>query len=175
MTSLRDPRDALEDARPDAPPGLFFSRYGHWFHDGDRILHAGLAGLLDRSVVRADDGGLIVTTGRDVLPFVAEDAPVIARRVDVTPDGLRLVLSTSTEEALSWLGLGEDHRLRAPVAQGRLWALLSRTAGQTLEPLLEIDDDGRAWVIHGDHRHPVVPLVADWRQPPPSVPPVGSP
>lgn len=176
MTSLRDPRDALEDARPDAPAGLFFSRLGHWFHDGDRIFHAGLSGLLDRSVARADDDTLIVTTGRDVLPFEVEDAPLLVRRVDQASDGtVSLVLSTTASVPLTWLAMGSDDRLRAPVVEARCWALLSRNAGQALEPLLAIDDDGSAWVVAGDVRHPVVHLDATWRQPPPASPPIPGP
>lgn len=178
MASLRDPRDALEARRPDAPAGLFFSRAGHWFHDGDRIFHAGLAGLLLRSVARADDGSLIVTTGRDTLPFVSEDAPLLAQRVDVDADGFGLSLSNGRSARAGWLALGADHRLRAPVDDGLFWALLSRSAGQSLEPLLEVDDDGAAFVAVGDRRHPVVALDADWRQRAPRSPPhaaTGSP
>jgi hypothetical protein len=171
MSVLRDPRDALEERRPDAPPGLFFSRAGHWFHDGDRIFHAGLAGLLHRSVARGDDGGLIVTTGRDTLPFVSEDAPLVARRVEVDDAGLHLSLSNGREAVVSWLALGSDHRFRAAVDDGAFWALLSRPAGQAIEPLLEVDDDDAVWVRVGDRRHPVVPLDADWQRRAPTSPP----
>lgn len=185
MPSVRDPRDALEERRPDAPAGLFFSRAGHWFHDGDRIFHVGLAGLLHRSVARAtDDDALIVTTGRDTLPFVSEDAPLLAHRVDVDDDGFVLALSNGREARASWLALGSDHRLRASVDDGRFWALLSRSAGQSLEPRLELDAhddsdddgdvDGAAWVRVGDRRHPVVPFDADWRQRAPLSPPASS-
>jgi len=171
MSSLRDPRDALEERRPDAPPGLFFSRAGHWFHDGDRVFHAGLAGLLHRSVARSDDGDLIVTTGRDTLPFVSEDAPLLAHRVDVDADGFVLALSNGREARATWLALGSDHRLRAAIDDGRFWVLLGRAAGQSLEGALEVDDDGAAWVRAGDRRHPVVPVDTDWRQPAPVSPP----
>jgi hypothetical protein len=171
MPSLRDPRDALEERRPDAPAGLFFSRAGHWFHDGDRIFHAGLAGLLHRSVARADDDALIVTTGRDTLPFVSEDAPLLAHRVEVDDEGFVLALSNGREARAGWLALGSDHRLRAAVDDGRFWALLGRAAGQALEPLLDVDDDGAAFVRAGDRRHPVVPLDADWCRRAPMSPP----
>jgi hypothetical protein len=171
MSFLRDPRDALEERRPDAPPGLFFSRAGHWFHDGDRIFHAGLAGLLHRSVARADDGQLIVTTGRDTLPFVSEDAPMLAQRVEVDADGFALTLSVGREARATWLAIGSDHRLRAVIDDGRFWVLLGRSAGQSLEGALEVDDDGAAWVGAGDRRHPVVPLDTDWTLPGPVFPP----
>lgn len=175
MPVPRDPRDALEERRPDAPPGLFFSRAGHWFHDGDRVFHAGLAGLLSRSVARADDDGLVVTTGRDTLPFVSEDAPLIARRVEVDAAGIHVALSNGRETVVGWLALGSDHRFRAAVDDGAFWALLSRPAGQALEPLLEVDDDGVIRVRIGDRGHPVIPLDVDWQRRAPSSPPASAP
>jgi hypothetical protein len=97
--ALYEPREAF---RADAPPGLFYSRHGDWFHDGDWVGHAGLSALLCRSVARAEpsleapEGALIVTTGRDVLPFLSEDAPLHAHEVLIDELGLRRVdLDTS--------------------------------------------------------------------------------
>lgn len=165
MVRMRDPRDDNEENRPDAPAGLYFSRRGNWFHDGDRIFHAGLSGLLDRSVARDADGGLIVTTGHDVLPFISEDAPVMIRQVLLGAGGLWTRLSTGHDEPLpAIVAIGSDHRLRVPVAGGRWWALMSRAAGQALEPLFQVDSDEAIWIVDGDVRHRVCPLDADWRQ-----------
>ena len=149
---MRDPRDDLEDDRSDAPPGLFFSRRGNWFHDGQRIRHERLAALLSRSVDRDAGGNLVVTTGRDVLPFVAEDAPLVVRTVVVDEDGIALQLSDGSAEALAAAVVvdGAGH-MRVPVRGGRFWALLSRAARQALEPLF-VDETrlfhaGRSWKV----------------------------
>jgi hypothetical protein len=134
---MRDPRDDLEDARPDAPRGLYFSRRGNWFHDGDRVFHARLADLLSRSVARDPSGALIVTTGRDALPFTAEDAPLLVRTVVVDADAIRLSLSDGTEDALCGdVFVDARGRMRTPVRGAVFWALLSRAAQQALEPLV---------------------------------------
>lgn len=163
MRFMRDPRDDIEDRRDDVPAGLYFSRRGNWFHDGDRIFHVGLSSLLNRSVSRNAEGGLIVTTGHDVLPFVAEDAPLVVRSVERATDGEpRLLVRLSTGEVEPLVGdvfRGDDERVRVVVGGGRFWALLSRSAAQSLEPLL--DDDGH--VVFGAQRHRMVPLTGvDW-------------
>jgi hypothetical protein len=149
---MPDPRDDLEDARPDAPAGLFFSRRGNWFHDGQRVFHRRLADLLCRSVVRDDAGHLIVTTGRDAVPFVSEDAPLIVRSVSVEGDGLQLSLSDGTTAPLEGsVRVGDDGRMRVALAARRLWALLSRSAQQGLEPHLVAEDrlacGARSWGV----------------------------
>jgi hypothetical protein len=172
--ALFEPRESF---RADAPPGLFFSRDGHWFHDGDWVGHAGLSALLSRSVARgepsleAPEGALIVTTGRDVLPFLSEDAPLHARELAVDADGITLALSHGRETRVTWLAIGSDHRFRAVVEEGRFWALLSRSATHALGPHLEIDGAGRASVAALDVRHPVVVVDADWSRPASTHPP----
>ena len=115
-------------------PGLFLSKEGRWFHDGDAVKHAGLEGLLHRSIARANDGSLIVTTGKDVLPFVAEDAPFIVR----TLEGDALVLSDGTREPIPDTLLIDDvGHIRCPVKRGAYWGLMSRSATQILVALLD--------------------------------------
>ncbi len=157
---MRDPRDDMEDRRDDVPAGLYFSRRGNWFHDGDRVFHVGLSSLLNRSVSRSADGALIVTTGHDVLPFVAEDAPLVVRSVERAAGVLQLRLSTGEVEPLTGgLYRGDDNRVRVVVGNSRFWALLSRSAAQSLEPLL--DDDGD--VVFGSQRHALMLLSGvDW-------------
>jgi hypothetical protein len=172
--ALYEPREAF---RADAPPGLFYSRHGDWFHDGDWVGHAGLSALLCRSVARAEpsleapEGALIVTTGRDVLPFLSEDAPLHAHEVLIDELGLTLALSHGREARVTWLALGPDHRFRAAVEEGRFWALLSRSATHAIEPHLDLDDAGHAFVTVGDARHPIVVVDADWSRPAPMCPP----
>jgi hypothetical protein len=135
----REP-DNADGRRDDAPAGLFFSQSGHWFHDGDRIFHEGLAGLLNRSVTRADDGTLIVTTGRDRLPFVAEDAPLHIVGCVVADDTAILHTARGDAVALEVVVVGDDHRFRAPIAD--LWGLMTRGVTQQLAARLDEDDDG---------------------------------
>jgi hypothetical protein len=142
---MRDPRDDLEADRPDAPAGLFFSRRGNWFHDGQRVAHVRLADLLRRSVARDDAGQLIVTTGRDALPFVAEDAPLLVTSAVVHDGGVRLALSDGGDDDLDGDVLVDDAgRMRTVVRGGRFWALFSRAAQQALEPLV-VDEAHLAW------------------------------
>lgn len=117
--------------RPDAPRGLFLARDGTWFHDGQGVHHERLAALLHRSIARRDDGVLVVTTGVDVVPFVAEDAPYLVRTVRVLE--ATLVLSDGSEEVLaSPLHVDAAGRVRVRVKGGRFWALLSRSASQVV-------------------------------------------
>ena len=171
---MRDPRDDLEEHRRDAPPGLFLSRRGNWFHDGDRVRHERLAQLLSGSVARDAAGGLVVTTGRDTLPFVAEDAPLQVRSVEVDDDVVTLLLSDQTREALgAVVVVGAEQRLRVAVRAGAFWALLTRSAGQLLEPFFVSDEHGDAIVV-GARRWPLSsspssPAPPDWSAPPPAL------
>jgi hypothetical protein len=128
--------DGIEAVRDNAPPGLFLSRRGAWYHDGDRVKHAGLEGLLHRSIARDDAGKLLVTTGRDKLPFVAEDAPYFIRTL---VDG-RLLLSDGSVDDPRHLCIDDEGRIRASVKGGAFWALASRGAAQGLAAL--VDGDG---------------------------------
>lgn len=158
--------NGLEHRRSDAPAGLFLSRRGGWYHDGDRVGHRGLEGLLHRSIARASDGSLIVTTGRDVLPFVAEDAPVIVKTLQRTPDDLWLVLASGALEAVAGRAFTIDDagRVRTRVRDGAFWALLSRTATQVL--LEHVGDDGLIATLRGPVTLDVVGGAQDWSRPP---------
>lgn len=137
----RDPRDEIEDFRPDAPAGLFLSRKGNWFHDGQRVGHERLEALLHGAIARDAAGGLIVTTGRDVLAFVAEDAPFAV----VAVDGEFAILDDGSREVVADVVVGGDDRWRMRVKGGAFWALFSKSAAQTLERALA--DDGSALVF----------------------------
>lgn len=160
---MRDPRDDLEESRADAPAGLFLSRRANWFHDQERVRHHRLAQLLTGSISRDLHGGLVVTTGRDTLPFVAEDAPLVVLSVDVDvgADSIIVLLSDQAREELGHVVVGSDHRLRTPVRDGAFWALFTRSAAQLLEPFV----DGDAFVV-GARRWPISPLSVDWARRP---------
>jgi hypothetical protein len=170
---MPDPRDDLEPDRPDAPTGLFLSRRGNWFHDGQRVSHRRLAGLLSRSVARSADGALVVTTGRDILPFVAEDAPLMVREVRAGVAALELVLSDETTAALEGpIVVGVDGRLRTALPGRRLWAVFGRSAQQALEPWFTSEDR----VVVGARSWTVVPAMAGTRwDADPAVSDVGQP
>jgi hypothetical protein len=86
-------------------------------------------------VARDEHDRLIVTTGRDALPFVAEDAPLVVRSVVVSADAVRLLLSDGTTTDLQGpVVVGGDDRMRMPVFSRRMWASFSRTAQRALEP-----------------------------------------
>lgn len=137
--------DGREALRADAPSGLFLSRRGGWYHDGQRVRHRGLEGLLHRSIARAADGSLIVTTGRDTLAFTAEDAPVVVRTLGRDPltGDVTLELSDGTAEGVALRGFTIDDlgRVRCAVRAREFWGILSRSATQLLLEL--VDDDGR--------------------------------
>lgn len=141
--------DGFPRSRPDAPPGLFLSRHGVWYHDGDRVRHGGLEALLHRSVARGLRGDLVVTTGRDVLPFLAEDAPVMVRTVSHNNHDLLLALTDGTAEAVAQrtFYIDDSGRVRVPVRGRTFWALLSRTATQLLLGL--VDDSARVRTPRG--------------------------
>jgi hypothetical protein len=151
--------DGIEAVRKDAPPGLFLSRRGAWYHDGDRVKHAGLEGLLHRSIARDDAGKLLVTTGRDKMSFVAEDAPFFLRTL---VDG-RFLLSDGTLDDAAALTIDDDGRIRASVKGGAFWALASRGAAQGIAAL--VDADGRLRLRSGVLAlTPITPR--DWSQAP---------
>ena len=120
-------------------PGLWLSRTGDWFHDDTPVRHVRLSNLLTRSIARDDEGGLIVTTGRDRLPFCAEDAPLLVRTVEEQGGRLLMHLSNGLIEALvpdAYLCIDEEGRLRSVVAGQTFWALWSRSATQALLALM---------------------------------------
>lgn len=127
---------------------LRLSQDGRWFHDGDPIRHARLCALLDRSVAHDEQGRLIVTTGRDRLPLVSDDAPLRIKTARAGDGPLIQVVRDGREEPLtstSALCIDEDGRVRSRVTGprgGLLWALWERPAVQALMPLLEEDDEG---------------------------------
>lgn len=137
---------------------LSLDREGRWRHDGDVIRHARLAALLDRCIARDEEGRLIVTTGRDRLPFTSEDAPLRVKTARVEGGRLIQVLRDDREIPLtqdSALCMDDDGRVRTRVEGprgGLFWALWERPATQALMPLLaeervevEIVAGGRDW------------------------------
>lgn len=160
------PAPAAQPVEPGPTSGLYLDREGRWFHDGQAVRHARLSALLWRSVARNSEERLIVTTGRDVLPFAAEDAPVQARTATPTQPGLTLVLSTGAEHALAagevvWLDADGQMRMKSP--DGRFWIRLLRPAAQAVAAAAEEHNGGLALPVEGG-RVDLVELHApkDW-------------
>jgi hypothetical protein len=140
---------------------------GTWRHEGQDVRHKRLSALLHRCVARDDAGALIVTTGRDVLPFTPADAPKFVRALERTDAGwvVRLLgdteapLDASAEITIDDLGIV---RSRLP---GGFWARWSRSATQALlaGSADELDDDGALPVRLNGLQLRVTPTEArDW-------------
>lgn len=140
-TTLFDPESMR---RPDAPPGLFLDDEGRWFHDGDWVRHERLCALLNRSIARNAKGDLIVTTGRDVLPFIAERTPLIAMTISESAGRPVLVLSDLSQEPLDDVTIAatESGAIFAVVKDGQFWARCARPAVQWLTARLAEREDG---------------------------------
>ncbi len=158
----------LEQPSFEPPGALALGKDGRWTHDGDPVRHARLSALLDRSVARDEAGHLMVTTGRDRLPFTSEDAPLRIKTARVHDDGLVQVHRDGREEPLteaSALCIDDEGRLRSRVSGPRggiFWALWERPAVQALAPLLQ--DDGSAYVEVSSGRLDIAVVEAsqDW-------------
>lgn len=149
-------------SRADAPSGLFFSRHGTWYEDGDAVTHAKLAALLSRCVARDAQGALIITTGRDVRTFAAEDAPLVGKALA----GSTLRLSNETNLPLAGATLLVDDTGAMRVAAGAFWAVLSRAATHDVGALLDERGTTVRFADGTAARLVVDALVRDWSRPP---------
>ncbi|MEW5847216.1 MAG: hypothetical protein AB2A00_00330 [Myxococcota bacterium] len=113
----------------DAQHGLYLRRDGTWLEDGEEVTHPRLAALLHRSIARAPDGSLVVTTGRDVRPIACEDLPLRVLWVDLPGDDVLLHLSNERTEPLKpeSLLVDVDDSWRC-LADGNLGARFTRAA-----------------------------------------------
>ena len=162
------------DHRDGLPEGLYLSSSGSWFHDGSRIRHERLCQLLHRCIQRGAQGELQVSTGRDTLPFVAEDAPYLVRTTREELGVILLVLSNGNEEPLksdSKILMDSTGRIRVSVMEGQHWALLSRSATQSIVSRIKEDSEGDCYRIAlGGNLQPRVLLCEtqiDWSATPP--------
>jgi hypothetical protein len=121
------PGDHPEFFRFPAPEGrsrestLRLDAGGHFWHDGARVEHAGLAAAFHTWISRhPDDGRFILTNGYDWTYFTVDDAPYFVRSLRIEPDRVVLALSDGSEEA--WAPeatrVGADSALYATVKRG---------------------------------------------------------
>jgi hypothetical protein len=124
--------------------GLRLDREGRWWHEGQRVTHAGLARALHRWLDRLEDGRFVVRLDARRLAYVeVEDAPYAVRRIRVDGRGGRrrvwLLLSDGSEEELDYGSLAvstADNALYCRV-KGGLLARFSRPAYYRLAELIE--------------------------------------
>jgi hypothetical protein len=150
-----------------APPGrsrestIVLDGNGKLTHDGEPVVHPGLAQAMHTWIRRhPDDGRFILSNGYDWTYFTVKDAPFTVRTLRRDGDRLVLGLSDATEEA--WVPadtrVGSDGALYATVKRGLAAegapyeAKFTRHAQAALAPFL-VDEGGRPSVQVGAARN----------------------
>jgi uncharacterized protein len=102
------PADHPDFFRKPAPEGrsrestIRLDAHGHFWHDGRRVQHPGLAAALHTWIARHPaDGRFILSNGYDWTYFEVDDAPYVVRGARVEPCRIVLLLSDGTEESWS--------------------------------------------------------------------------
>jgi len=150
--------------------GLRLDREGRFWHQGEPVLHAGVAAALHRMIDRLEDGRYVVRMDAERYAYLeVEDAPFQVRSVSVErgPEGalLFLTLSDGSGEGLRYgsLRVGAEDALYCEVREGRFEARFGRSASRALGELIEAELDesgadterfclraaGRLWPIRG--------------------------
>jgi hypothetical protein len=150
------PGDHPEFFRLPAPEGrsrestIRLDREGRFFHDGELVVHRGMARAFASWIARhPDDGRFILTNGYDWTYFTVEGAPFFVETVRSTPSGPALVLFDGSEEPLEPknLRLDVDGVFTTTVKEGAFEARFLRTAQLELAEWLEQDGDGRVELV----------------------------
>ncbi|HTQ03092.1 MAG TPA: hypothetical protein VMI54_04520 [Polyangiaceae bacterium] len=145
------PGDHPDFFRLSPPPGrsrestIRLDAHGRFFHDGEPVVHPGMARAFASWIARhPDDGRYILTNGWDWSYFTVEDVPFFVEAVRDDAGRPVLVLSDGTEEALDPVSLhtAGDGALSLGVKQGAFAARFRRTAQLELARWLEEDPDG---------------------------------
>jgi len=143
------PADHPDFFRVPAPAGrsressIVLDRLGRFFHEGERVEHAGLAGGFARWLRRhPHDRRFILSNGYDWCYLTVEDTPYFVEAVWEDDTRLYVRLSDGSEEALmaDTMWIGQDEVLRTGVKQGQFDARFSRGAQLQLEPWLADGD-----------------------------------
>jgi hypothetical protein len=132
---------------------------GKFTHDGEPVVHPGLAQAMHTWIRRhPDDGRYILSNGYDWTYFTVADAPYTVRALREDAGRIILALSDATEEA--WVPaesrVGADGALYARVKRGGAGsapfeAKFTRHAQAALAPyLVAAEDDGRPAVRIGE-------------------------
>jgi Protein of unknown function (DUF1285) len=113
---------------------LFLDRHGVWHEDGVAIRHARLSALLHRSIARDENNNLIVSTGKDRLPFACEDTPLLVTDIHIGKSSTVLHLSNNTPVTFSdtnRVTVDDAGCLRIRVGN-QFWARVTRAAAAQL-------------------------------------------
>ncbi len=138
------PGDHPEFFRFPAPEGrsressIVLDAAGRFWHDGERIEHAGMAKAFARWMARhPDDGRYILTNDYDWTYLTVEDTPYFVSQVNLEGEA-RLLLSDGTEEPLRLGSLreGPDGSLYSWVKEGAFEARFTPAAQLDLAPLV---------------------------------------
>jgi hypothetical protein len=124
-------------------------RDGRFFHDGEPVVHAGMARAFSTWIGRhPDDGRFILQNGYDWTYFSVEDTPYFVESVRSLESGLELELSDGTTEPLppSGLALDESGQLLASVKGGLFQARFKRAAQLSIGELLSEDEAGNLFL-----------------------------
>jgi hypothetical protein len=134
----------------DEPYTLAIDTDGIWTYNGAPLIHPkGLAMFKDH-LRRAADGSYFVQFGPLVGPVEVADFPYVARFVEASDDGLRVVWNLPPGELVppDRLFHAPDGTLAVRVKDGTLPAKFDRVSSTRLGVLLESGPDGDVW-YHG--------------------------
>ncbi len=155
IVTQRDGWPAEWDIVPaDRGAGVFrVDANGHWYHDGVRITHPGLVRLFAASVVRADDGELVLRWGPHDHPLTVADTAAVIHSVAQPEaetglftaglvDGRTIHLDTAT------VWVGARHVLYARLPNGEP-VRFSRIAYYQMATWI-VNHDGGFAIVSGD-------------------------
>jgi hypothetical protein len=118
---------------------IVLDKQGRFFHDGERVEHAGLASGFARWVRRhPDDGRFILSNGYDWCYFTVEDTAFFVMRIREEKGELVATLSDGSEAPLPLEGLWIDSQgvLRAHVKAAAFEARFTQSAQLQVAPWL---------------------------------------
>jgi nicotinamide riboside kinase len=124
-------------------------RDGRFFHDGEPVVHPGMARAFASWIgTHPDDGRFILQNGYDWTYFSVEDTPYFVDSVRALESRLELELSDGTTELLErdGLSLDESGQLFASVKGGHFQARFKRAAQLAMGELLSEDEAGN-WFL----------------------------
>ena len=138
---------------------IAIDREGNFLHEGVVITHPGTVALFFRALEPDGRGGWRLRLGRETCPVDVEDAPLVVRSIEATPDALTLILSDGSREPLDPATLRQraDHVVTCAVKGGAFPARFSRPAYYMLAELLEPDGGGYLLAVGGRAVRVLVP------------------
>ena len=153
-----------DPAAPVLPPAgdrIAIDVDGDFRHDGVVVTHPGTVALFFRALEPDGIGGWRLRVGAESCPVEVEDAPLVVRSIEATPEAVVLVLSDGARETLdpATLRQGAGHVLYCAARGGAFPARFSRPAYYMLAELLEPADDGAFLLTVGGRAFRVVPCA----------------